>query len=42
MPWLRKPREEVERAPGKHYAAWKETMIAGELAGHGIQKGVEW
>jgi hypothetical protein len=39
-PWLGKLREEVERAPGKQYAAWKEIMIAGEFAGRGIQKGV--
>jgi hypothetical protein len=39
-PWLGKLREEVERALGKQYAAWKEIMIAGEFAGRGIQKGV--
>ena len=39
-PWLGKPRREVERTLGKQYAAWKESMIAGEFAGHGIQKGV--
>jgi hypothetical protein len=31
-PWLGKLREEVERAPGKQYGAWKEIMIASEFA----------
>jgi hypothetical protein len=39
-PWLGSLRKEVERALGKQYATWKEMIVAGEFAGHGIQKGV--